>query len=119
MEELREALLQALNKAMGKMPSSSKPPQQPAAPIPKKPSQASQPSSSAKRKPGVTGSRPICVGLVAPRVWEMASQSMGQKRTMPSCEDLVDAMSMFALVEKEKEQKKKQDKKNKGKQPME
>ena len=119
MEELPNALTQALTEALKKMPSSSKPPKQPSASVSKRPSHASQPSSSTKAKPRVTGSRPICVGLVAPRVWEMASQSMGQKRTMPPCEDLIDAMSMFALVQEEKEQKKKQDKKNKGKQPME
>ena len=118
-EELPAALQQALDKAMEKMPSSSKSPQQPTAPKPKKPFQAAQPSTSTGKRPRVTGSRPICVGLVAPRVWEMASQSMGQKRTMPDCDDLVDAMSLFALVEREKEQKKKQDPKNKGKRPME
>ena len=119
MEELPNALTQALTEALKKMPSSSKPTRQPSASFSKRSAHASEPSSSTKAKPRVTGSRPICVGLVAPRVWEMASQSMGQKRTMPPCEDLIDVMSLFAIIQEEKEQKKKQDKKNKGKQPME
>ena len=70
MEELPNALTQALTEALKKMPSPSNPSKQPTTAFSKKLSQASQPSSSkpSKTKPRVTGSRPICVGLVAPRV---------------------------------------------------
>ena len=124
-DELPNALTQALTEALKKMPvgEPSKPPKKPkaasAASGSKRSSHSSQPSSSTKTKPRVTGSRPIFVGLVAPRVWELASQSMGQKRIMPSCEYLIDAMSKCALDREEEEQRKQQDKKNKGKQPME
>ena len=129
--ELPDALTQALTQALKKIQmaepyeSSMKlraPPKSP--PVtssrPPRTSQSSQPSSSTKPKPTTPGSRPVFVGLVAPRVWELASQSMGMKRTMPSCEDLIDAMSKCALDHEEEEQRKQhKNNKNKGKQPME
>ena len=112
-------MTQALTEALKKMPMAepAEPSRKPSSS--KRPSQSSQPTSSSRPKPTTPGSRPVFVGLVAPRVWELASQSMGMKRTMPSCEDLIDAMSKCALDREEEEQRKQQDKKNKGKQPME
>lgn len=92
-EELPQALTQALCKALSSLKK---------IPVPQ-----TQPSQLP------SGSHRVMIGLVCPKVWEIASQSMGKNRTMPDSQSLKDALSKVAQDQKAK------DSKNKGKRPME
>ena len=55
----------------------------------------------------------VIIGLACPKVWEIASQDMGIKRTMPESQQISEALSQFVQNPEQKNNR------NKGKQPME
>lgn len=118
--ELPEALNQALTQALKKFPKSQlSGPSRKSRTIPSRPTRSSQPSHPSTSKPSPTGRR-VVIGLVASKVWVRANQSIGLNRTMPSSEALSEALSKFARDQEEEEQRKQhRNDKAKGKRPME
>lgn len=76
---------------------------------------AAIPSPQAQAALTEGSSRPsgVIVGLACKRVWDEASVSMGNKRTMPDSQTLIQALSNAAQVKERKESK------ASGKRPME
>ena len=122
-QEIPKALVKALRKHLEFLQAE---PSQPEAPVPPPKTQAEapvppspQPSASvppshtqSSKAEGPSESHGVVIGLVCPRVWDMATQSMGRNRTMPDSQSLRDALANVA------QEQEKRDSKAKGKRPM-